>query len=116
VDSEFTFKAISYELVGLLWVTTLVISLISMRKESRAPIVNHREKRHHDARRSTIVLMIVGAYKIRYSRAITRSATKRAKIALMNSFIYQNARRLGLAAKAGAVQRAVSRKGRGLEN
>src|SRR5215470_9944254 len=41
-----------------------------------------------------IVLMIVGAYKIRYSRAITRSATKRAKIALMNSFIYQNARRL----------------------
>ena len=35
MDSELTFKAISYGLVGLLWVTGLILSLVSIRKQSR---------------------------------------------------------------------------------
>ena len=35
VDSELTFKTISYGLVGLLWVTTLVLLWISIQKERR---------------------------------------------------------------------------------
>ena len=35
MDSELTFKALSYGLIGLFWVTVLALSLISMRKESR---------------------------------------------------------------------------------
>jgi hypothetical protein len=34
VDSELTFKALSYAVIELLWVTALVLSLISIRKES----------------------------------------------------------------------------------
>ena len=33
MDSELTFKAISYGLVGLLWVTTLALLWISIQKE-----------------------------------------------------------------------------------
>jgi hypothetical protein len=33
MDSELTFKALSYVLVELLWLTALVLSLISIRKE-----------------------------------------------------------------------------------
>jgi hypothetical protein len=35
VDSELTFKSISYGLVGLIWATALVLSLVSIRKENR---------------------------------------------------------------------------------
>jgi apolipoprotein N-acyltransferase len=35
MDSAFTFKALSYGLIGLFWITVLAVSLISMRKESR---------------------------------------------------------------------------------
>jgi hypothetical protein len=35
VDSELAFKTISYGLVGLIWLTALVLFWISMRKESR---------------------------------------------------------------------------------
>ena len=38
MDSELTFKAISYGVIGLLLVTALVLSLISMWKESRSHV------------------------------------------------------------------------------
>jgi hypothetical protein len=38
MDPALTFKALSYGLVGLLWVTGLVLSLVSIRKESRCGI------------------------------------------------------------------------------
>ena len=38
MDSELTFKAISYGVIGLLLVTALVLSLISMWKESRSTV------------------------------------------------------------------------------
>ena len=38
MDSELTFKAISYGVIGLLLVTALVLSLISVWKESRSNV------------------------------------------------------------------------------
>jgi len=38
MDSALTFNALSYGLVGLLWVAGLVLSLVSIRKESRCGI------------------------------------------------------------------------------
>ena len=35
MDLALTFKALSYGLMGLLWVTGLLLSLVSIRKESR---------------------------------------------------------------------------------
>jgi hypothetical protein len=34
MDSELTFKALSYAVIELLWVTALLLSLVSIRKES----------------------------------------------------------------------------------
>jgi len=36
MDYALTFKALSYGLMGLLWTTGLLLSLISMRKENRS--------------------------------------------------------------------------------
>ena len=35
MDSGFTLKALSYGIIGLLWITLLVLSLVSIRKERR---------------------------------------------------------------------------------
>jgi hypothetical protein len=38
MDLALTFKALSYGLMGLLWVTGLLLSLVSIRKESRCGV------------------------------------------------------------------------------
>jgi len=38
MDAALTFKALSYGLMGLLWITGLLLSLVSIRKESRCGI------------------------------------------------------------------------------
>jgi xanthine/uracil/vitamin C permease (AzgA family) len=38
MDLALTFKALSYGLMGLLWVTGLLLSLVSIRKESRSGV------------------------------------------------------------------------------
>ena len=73
MDSELTFKAINYGVIGLLLVTALVLSLISMWKESRsdAPVKGLIGLTLAVIALSALISLCMAYVKVRYEKEIS---------------------------------------------